>query len=336
MSFTRWSLLPVTALAVFGVACSTGGDTPSGAGQTSEVAVPAPTGAVSDDLQRLVDDGYGLSDDWVVETVVRDIDSATGGLAIAPDGVMYLADFGFTGHAGDTIHRIDTDGTVTPFVQSPEFASLTMTTFGPDGRLYQASYGSDRVFRIADDGAPEQLADGISGPTGLVVLEDGTVFVEAYDGNRIHRIDPDGEVSVFATHAQFNGVNGLTRSPDGTLYAVNHRDGDLFEIDEAGAVSHLHTFPQATSHVAWLDDRLYVTSRAGYVVYEYDLATGGAVVIAGDATAGDADGRGRDSSFGRPNAITVGPDGHLYINHGSGDSNDPVTIRRLMHHPVEQ
>jgi ribosomal protein L21E len=283
-------------------------------------------------LEYLLELGYTMSEEYVVETVFANIDSATGGLAIDEDGNFFQADFGYSGHPGNSVYRITPDGTVETFVQSDEMDALTMTTFGEDGEMYQSSYGSDKVFRISG-GVVELVAEGISGPAGIVALADGTLFVQAYDSGKIHKISPDGTNSEWVKHPDFDGPNGMTLGPDGTIYSVNHKDGGLFAIDRDGTVTPLHEFPWPTSHVAYLDNSLFVTSRGAFVVYRYDLETGTVEIIAGNAEPGDQDGRGSQSSFGRPNAITVGPDGALYINHGTGTTNEPVTIRRITHQP---
>jgi sugar lactone lactonase YvrE len=279
--------------------------------------------------------GYPVSDDWIVETVVAGIDAGTGGLAVDEDGVIYHADFGYSPSTGHTLYRVLPDGTVEPFASDPDLmASLTMTTIGPDGAIFQSSFGSDRVLRIAGDRTIEVVAEGIEGPTGIVVRDDGTIFIEAFDRGDIRRIAPDGEVSDFASDDRFRGINGMTTGPDGTLYVVNFRDGGLFAVDVDGEVTELHRFPKTGAHVAHLDGSLFVTSRGGYVVWRYDLATGDVEIIAGNGEPGDADGRGAESSFGRPNAITVAPDGALYINHADGDGATPVTIRRIRYSPA--
>jgi len=288
-------------------------------------------------LLDLLDEGYGLSDDWVVETIVADLDSATGGLAIAPDGTMYQADFGYPGHPGDTLYRISPDGQeVETLVTDDAFAALTMTTFGPDGTLYQSAYGSDSVFTVDPaSGAVTLVTDEIPGATGIVANDDGSLFVQGYDTNRIYEVSPDGEVDEWASDIGFSGPNGLVAGPDGTLYSVNHRNGRLFAVSPEAEVTELVDFPHATSHVAWLDDALYVTSREGYVVYRHDLGTGATTIIAGNGEAGTADGRGAAASFGRPNAITVGPDGALWTNNGGDGTNNPVSILRITHQPEQ-
>ena len=277
--------------------------------------------------------GFPVSDEWVVETVVAGIDAGTGGLAVAPDGSFYQADFGYSGHVGDTIWKVSPDGEIEAFARSDEMESLTMTVLTDDGTIYQSSYGSNKVFRVDPDGTVELVAEGLRGPTGIVVGEDGTLYVEAYNSNILHTIAPDGTVGELAFDRRFNGINGLTQGPDGTLYAIDHKDGGLFSITLDGEVEKIFQFPEETSHGVYQDGSLFVTSRGGYVVFRYDVDTGDVEIIAGNGEPGDRDGRGGEASFGRPNAITVGPDGALYINHGEGTSNDPVTIRRIAREP---
>jgi len=300
---------------------------------TTTTTPPTTTTEEPSRLDTLIARGYTVSDEWVIETVVDELNSGTGGLAVTDDGTLYMADFGYSGHPGDAIYRIEPDGTTETFVESDDFNSLTMTVVGPDGRLYQSGFGSDTVYAVDPDGSISVVAEGIRGPTGLVVLEDGTVFVESFNRSLIRRITPDGTATTFASSSGLNGPNGLTQGPDGTLYAVNFRDGLLMSIDPAGTVTELHRFPTANAHVAYLDGGLFVTSRISFVVYRYDLDTGEIEIVAGDAEPNDADGIGTTASFGRPNAIAVGPDGALYINHADGSGSTPVSIKRIARRP---
>lgn len=338
----------VVALPISIVLASCGGGTDAGVDTTSTAppttttvattTTAAPTTTVVETTTTvpatpLEELGFPVSDEWVVETIVRDIDSGTGGLAVGPDGVMYQADFGYTGHPGNSVYRVTPDGDVEVVVQSDEMESLTMTVLADDGTIYQSSYGSNTLFRIPPDGDLEIVAEDLRGPTGIVLGDDGTIYVEAYNSNILHKVAPDGTVTDWVFDRRFNGINGLTQGPDGTLYVIDHKDGSLFSVTPDGTVEKLFKFPKATSHGVYLDGSLYVTSRAGYVVFRYDLETGDVEIIAGNGEPGDVDGRGGESSFGRPNAITVGPDGALYTNHGTGTSNDPVTIRRISFQP---
>ena len=112
-------------------------------------------------------------------------------------------------------------------------------------------------------------------------------------------------------------------------------DGLRYAVDDTGEVTKLHRFPKEGAHVAYHDGGLFVTSRTGFVIWRFDLESGEVEIVAGNGEPGDADGRGVESSFGSPNAIVVGPDGHLYINHADGPTGAvPATIRRIRYDPV--
>lgn len=280
--------------------------------------------------------GFPVSDEWVVETVVRDIDSGTGGLSVDTEGNFYLGDFGYPDHPGDRVHRITPEGEVTTYSAAEGMSSLTMNVFGPDGTLYQSSFASNTVFAIDPDGTAWILVEGLSGvrgPTGIVVREDGSLVVEGFNSSTLYTLEVDGTIEEWVFDRRFNGINGIAEGPDGTLYLADFRDGALFAVESDGTVDKFFQFPEEGAHLVYLDGSLFVTSRGGYVVYRYDLETDGVEIIAGRGEPGDSDGRGAEAAFGRPNAITVGPDGHLYINHGTGTDNDPVTIKRISHQP---
>lgn len=328
-----------------GTADSPGDDTTTTqAPATTSTTIPpttttteAPTTTTSVPQTPLEALGFPVSDEWVVETVIRDIDSATGGLAMDADGNFYQADFGYTGHPGNAVYKISPEGEVEVLSTDPGMESLTMTVRLDDGTIYQSSYGSNKVFKISPDGTASVIVEGIRGirgPTGILVNDDGSLIVEGYNSNILHRIEPDGTVVDWVTHPGFNGINGIARDDDGVIYIINHRDGGLFSVSPDGSeVEELLKFPEPTSHGVYLDGSLYITSRGAFVVFRYDLATGEVEIIAGNGEPGDIDGRGGESSIGRPNAIIVGPDGALYTNHGEGTANDPVSIKRISRQP---
>lgn len=337
MTRHRLTLISMT-LAALVVACggdSEADDTTGPEGTSSpptSTTVPATT--TTEPPSQIEELEYPVSDEWVVETVVRGIDGGTGGLAVDDGGVIFMGDFGYTTNRGDGIYRITPDGNVAVFSNADRMDQLTTTKIGPDGTLYQSSYGSNLVFRIDENGEATVVTDDILGPTGIVALEDGTLIVASWSQGIIHRVLPDGTVEDWVErHPAFNGINSLTMGPDGTVYVVNIRDGGLFAVDPDGSVTELHFFPRANSHVAYHEGSLFVTSRGGYVIFRYYLATGEIEIVAGNGEPGDADGRGIESSFGRPNAITVGPEGALYFNHTEGTNDTPVHIKKITHQP---
>ena len=271
---------------------------------------------------------YAVSDDYIVETIAVIEDAAAGGLAYG-DGFLYSADFGFTGHRGNTVFKIGLDGSVEVFSQPEKMSQGTGNAFGPDGTLYQSSYGSGDLFAIAPDGTATVVTGDLSGPAGIAVSPDGEVFVDDCNGNRVYRILENGAPDNFVRHTRFQCPNGLTMDGDGNLYVANFNHGLLHMITPDGDVSVLHEFPSPLGHVEYFDGQLFITARRDHLVYRYDLATDVADIIAGTGEAGSADGPGTEATIARPNALAIGPDGTVYINHGTADGNNPTYIRAI-------
>lgn len=103
--------------------------------------------------------------------------SAPRGLAVGPDGSLYIADWG-----NSRIRRVGRDGII--------------TTVAGTGQPY-----------FSGDGGPA-LAAGIS-PYGIAVDRDGVVYFTEYNGNRVRRIGQDGIITTIA------GIGDLGFTGDG-------------------------------------------------------------------------------------------------------------------------
>lgn len=275
---------------------------------------------------------YPVEEGWVVETIVAELDAGTGGLAVDAAGNLYHADFGFRGGTqGEVVYKIAPDGDVSEFSRPEGLRAATGNRFHPDGTLYQSSFGSGHVFLIAPDGSWEVLTDQLSGPTGIVITDDGRVFVEDCRNNTLNEVFSDGSFEVLLDE-RLSCPNGMTMDDEGNLYLVNFNNGQLlrFVLDGDGSVEELERFSSPINHVAYFDGSLFLVARNDLRIYRYDIATDSVTVIAGTGAVGFDDGPGPFASMGRPNAIAVDADGTLYINHSGGrSSNDPVYIRRI-------
>ena len=272
---------------------------------------------------------YAVSDDYIVETIVVIDGAAAGGLAFS-EGFLYSADFGFTDSRGDRVLKISLDGSVEVFAQPEKMRQGTGNAFAPDGTLYQSSFGSGDLFAISPDGTITEITGAIGGPTGIAITHEGEVFVDACSSNIVYRMLEDGTPEIFARHTRFQCPNGLTLDDEGNLYVANFRHGELHKITPDGEVSLLHEFPSPLGHVEHFEGQLFITARRDHLIYRYDLATDVADIIAGTGEAGSADGPGSEATIARPNALAIGPDGTVYINHGTADGNNPTYIRAII------
>lgn len=97
------------------------------------------------------------------------------GIAVSPDGVLYVADAG----SSRAVRRITPDGRVTSIAPGT-FETPSGIAVDASGALYVADTGSSSIVRLSIDGTRSVLAgptDGLNGPVGLAVAADGRVIV---------------------------------------------------------------------------------------------------------------------------------------------------------------
>ena len=191
------------------------------------------------------------------------------GLAVAPDGTVYLAD-----SANALIRVRRPDGSVATFAGSASqrgFANGTNATFSaplalaldPAGNLYVADSANHLIRKITPAGVVSTFAGtgGVSGsrdgtdarfntPSGLACDSAGNLYVADTNNNTIRKITPAGTVSTLAglagvsgaqdgsgTSALFNQPRGLTVSPSGQLYVADTGNSSLRRVSLSGSVT---------------------------------------------------------------------------------------------------
>lgn len=180
------------------------------------------------------------------------------GLALAPDGTLYLADT-----ANNAIRRITSAGDVSTLAGDSvagyrdgpagqaRFNGPLGVAVDAAGRVIVADTYNDRIRAILPDGTVVTLAgagepgmiDGpaetarFDTPSGVAVAKDGRIYV-ADTGNHVLRIiEPDGRVTTAAASLA-NALGrpvGIAIAPEGDLY-VSDFGGRILEIDPEGTV----------------------------------------------------------------------------------------------------
>lgn len=170
-----------------------------------------------------------------------------------------------------------------------------------EGLLYVADYlnhairvvdlRAGRVVTLAGNGKPG-FADGkgvqaqFHQPYNVKRGRDGHLYVPDQNNHAVRRVSVDGAVSTVAgdgkagfadgqgREARFNNPTGITIAPDGTLFVADRNNHRVRRIDPAGSVS----------------------------------------TLAGDGSAGFADGALAQAKFNRPLDVELAPDGRLYVS----------------------
>ncbi len=162
-------------------------------------------------------------------TILYDGQAPTTGIAVAPDGKLYMSDF----NAG-TITQLSADGqTVTPFASG--IPSARNIIFDQAGNMYVAGFdagkNSSAIYQVSSTGTATVLYDD-SGFKGydIAVDKNGTFYEADYFGNTIRMIDKSGNITTLAgngtaadtdgigLNSSFNGPHGIVVDSKGVIY----------------------------------------------------------------------------------------------------------------------
>ncbi len=266
------------------------------------------------------------------------------GIAIGPDGTIYLAEGGFA-----AIRRLGRDGTLTPFagaygvqgdVDGPalqaRFKWVNDLAIDAAGNIYVADGNNQSVRRISAAGMVTTLQRNVFA-TGVAVDRANNVIV-AESGYALWKINPAGTVTRL-----LGGIGGyidgdLSRAQIQSPHRVFFDRGDNLYFSDGQLIRRLSPDGMVTTLAgqpgganagdadastvrffgpggAALDSRgnLYVTETGSHIVRRID-ASGAATVFAGTpGHAGGVDGSRATALFNSPHAITVASDDSLYL-----------------------
>ncbi len=261
--------------------------------------------------------------------------SASGGVSVDTDGIIYVADFGTTlnNANGTIVYKVTLDGEVTEFASGLTGASGN--EFDSNGNLFQANIAISRISKITPDGTVSEFAaSNIINPVGVTVDKFDNVYsTNCKAPGDIIKTTPAGSSTVFASNKLLDCPNGLTIDDDGNLYTANFSNGDIIKISQGGDVSKLATLPgEGNGHLIFGNERLYVVARRANQIYEVSL-NGDIRLLAGTGTTGNTDGDALETTWFIPNGIGISPSGtELFINDkvlGTGTQLNPIVVRMI-------
>lgn len=238
------------------------------------------------------------------------------GIAVGPDGSLYIADTG-----NQRIRRVSPNGIITtvagtgtygfngdgrPGIETTLWAPDGLAV-APDGTVYFADSMNQRIRQIMQDGTVSTVAgtgvlgfsgDGgpanwamLSRPAGVAVAMDGNLYIADTGNNRIRRVSPNGIIETVAGNGDWND------SGDG---------GPALQA----------SFRDPVSVAVAADNSIYI---ADYVNWRIRRVLGGVVITV--AGSGDCCYTGEgifatQEAIGSPRGLALGSDGSLYFADG--------------------
>ncbi len=197
-------------------------------------------------------------------------------VAVGPDGSLYIAE-----RSNYRIRRVRPDGLITTVAgtgtagyngdgiaaTSAQLNTLYGVAVGPDGSLFIADTGNQRVRRVGPDGIISTMAgtgavgfagDGgpatqakLNNPRSVAIGPDGSLYIADWSNGRIRRVGTDGIIQTVAgstalsgyggdggpaTLAQFCAVVGVTAGPDGSFYVADECNNRLRRVGTDGII----------------------------------------------------------------------------------------------------
>ncbi|GAA4275237.1 SMP-30/gluconolactonase/LRE family protein [Aquimarina gracilis] len=271
--------------------------------------------------------GDGINPEAEVETIISDFE---GNDAVTVDrkGNVYVSEYGQfvnTGGNGTKVLKVDKHGDVSEFITGLS---------GPLGNAID-SYGNfyvnndnntarGDVLKVTPDGTRTVLATIDGWPTGLTLDHENNVYVSNFITPTVHKITPEGEVSVYANDPRLAGGVGIDFDRKGNLVVGNFSTADILSITPEGLVSLIATIPDITingfgiGYITVAGNSVFATGIAVNKIFRVTL-DGEVKEFAGTGEPAVVDGPILEASFNGPNGITADKYGKaLYISEFGG------------------
>jgi NHL repeat-containing protein/strictosidine synthase-like protein len=257
------------------------------------------------------------------------------GVAVGPDGTVYVAD-----HGNHRIRKITPDGTISTHAKS----DATNLAVGGDGAVYAADSGIDQGIVKIDragrrttvvGGGDGQLEPGkpatdaaLSGNVTVAVSTDGTVyFAVGSSRTGIYRVERNGTVAALAQEGsgafspngeprQYAGATDISLAigPDGVLYFTDGEDDQVRALAQDGTATVVAEFPEPTHVAVGQDGTRFVTGPDRHVLHR--VAQDGSVLSDVALTDGEterATGPGAERPIESVQGLHVQPSGALAV-----------------------
>lgn len=260
--------------------------------------------------------GGGGKKELKVKTVFGTDFPANDGLHVGNNGTLFASNFGvfdpeLNRYTGTQVFQIDRRGIR---VKAEGFEAPMGSAQDSRGNLYfNTENNNDAVsgvlVKVARDGSSEEIAEIAGWPSGVAIDGDDTVYVANFFAPTLHKLSPDGAISVLATDDRLFGCVGIDIDDEGNIITANFFTADILKVSPEGEVSLIANIPNTTQgfaigYMTIFENNVYATGINENVIYKVGF-DGSTEIFAGTGENGSEDGTLDEATFSNPNGIAA-------------------------------
>ncbi|MEW5818828.1 MAG: tetratricopeptide repeat protein [Cyanobacteriota bacterium] len=156
-----------------------------------------------------------------------------------------------------------------------EDADYNKLKLSPKNALYNNNSETSKPRSNSSRSAIKTFATGFNGPTGIVQDKNGNFFIANYSENKIYKVTPSGQKTVFAGTEDINGPIGLAIDEEGNIFVANYLSNSITKITVNGETSTVATGLNKP-YFLYLDNsgNLFVSEQDTNTISMIDLTNG--------------------------------------------------------------
>jgi len=241
---------------------------------------------------------------------------ANDGLHVAANGTLFASNFGVFDqelgkYSGTQVFQINKRGIR---IKAEGFEAPMGSGSDSKGNLYfNTENNNDAVsgvlIKVAPDGSSSQVAEIAGWPSGVVVDHNDVVYVANFFAPTLHKVTPDGSLSVLANDDRLFGCVGIDIDEEGNIITANFFTADILKVTPDGEVSLIAKIPDTTQgfaigYMTIFENAIYATGISEHVIYKVGF-DGTTEIFAGTGENGSADGKLKEATFSATNGIAA-------------------------------
>ncbi|WP_350290928.1 hypothetical protein [uncultured Croceitalea sp.] len=252
-----------------------------------------------------------------VKTIVGSEFPANDGLHVAPDGTVLASNFGkfdpvLNKYNGTQVFQVKRNRKVTEKVSG--FEAPMGSALDSNGNLYfNTENNNDAVsgvlVKVSPNGSSSQVGEIAGWPSGITIDDEDIIYVANFFAPTLHKVMPDGTISILATDDRLFGCVGIDIDSEGNIITANFFTADILKVTQEGEVSLIAKIPNTTQgfaigYMTIFENAVYATGINENVIYKVDF-DGTTEIFAGTGENGSADGKLDEATFSQPNGIAA-------------------------------